>query len=274
MVETMGLYVIRKDIALEKKQRIIKTGKMIEVSPLEAIDLNNPEDFELASYISAGLREEKRKLLNNLKANLSSPMLSDILDDLQITQNLIINTLKPNLKYPRILGFAKTMRIRKKRTTDKMEDIYKALQSYSKIVPGDIIVVENEIPNYAYFGELNCNLAIRAGATGAIIGGKTRDSEAVSKHQFPVFSTGNTCIDVRGRAVLDYLSKSIVIDDVVINEGDLIFGDNEGIIVVPKKHVETVTNEALKRIKSEKQIIFDITKGEDIDSITDKYGFF
>lgn len=274
MVETMGLYVIRKDVALEKKQRITKTGKMIEVTPLEAIDLNHPEDFELANYVSAGLREQKRKLLNNLKANLSSPMLSDILDDLNITQNLIIQSLKPNLQYKKILGFAKTLKLRKKRPTDKMEDIYKALDSYDKIIPGDIIVVENEIPDYAYFGELNCNLAIRAGAIGAIIGGKTRDSEAVKSHHFPVFSTGNVCIDVRGRAVLDSLSQSIVIDDVVVYEGDLIFGDCEGIVVIPKNKIDIVIKEAMNRIRSEHDIIHDITNGIDISQITSKYGFF
>ena len=274
MVETMGLYVIRKDVALEKKQRITKTGKMIEVTPLEAIDLNHPEDFELANYVSAGLREQKRKLLNNLKANLSSPMLSDILDDLNITQNLIIQSLKPNLQYKKILGFAKTLKLRKKRQTDKLEDIYKALDSYDKIIPGDIIVVENEIPDYAYFGELNCNLAIRAGAIGAIIGGKTRDSEAVKSHHFPVFSTGNVCIDVRGRAVLDSLSQSIVIDDVVVYEGDLIFGDCEGIVVIPKNKIDIVIKEAMNRIRSEHDIIHDITNGIDISQITSKYGFF
>lgn len=274
MIETMGLYVIRKEVALRTEQRVVANGQMIEATPLEAIDLNHPEDFELANFVSAGLREQKRKLINNLKANLSSPMLSDILDDLNITQKLIIENLKPNLQYTKILGFAKTMKLRKKRPTDKMEDIYKALDSYEKIIPGDIILVENEIPEYAYFGELNCNLAIRAGAIGAIIGGKTRDSEAVKSHHFPVFSTGNICKDVRGRAVLDSLSQSIVIDDVVIYEGDLIFGDNEGVIVIPKKYIEIVIAESLKRIKSEKEIIFDITKGENINNITEKYGFF
>lgn len=274
MIETMGLYVIRKETALKSKQRVVPNGKMIEASPLEAIDLNHPEDFELANYVSAGLREQERKLLNNLKANLSSPMLSDILDDLNITQKLIIQSLKPNLQHTKILGFAKTLKLRKKRPTDKMEDIYKALDSYDKIIPGDIIMVENEIPDYAYFGELNCNLAIRAGAIGAIIGGKTRDSEAVKSHHFPVFSTGNVCIDVRGRAVLDSLSSSIVIDDVVIYEGDLIFGDCEGIIVIPKNKIDKVIKEAMTRIKSEHDIIHDITNGIDINQITTKYGFF
>jgi len=201
-------------------------------------------------------------------------MLSDILDDLGIDQKLIIEKLKPNLQNSKILGFAKTMKLRKKRPTDKLEGIYKALKSYEKIIPGDIIVVENEIPEFAYFGELNCNLAIRAGAIGAIIGGKTRDSEAVKSYHFPVFSTGNICKDVRGRAVLDSLSMPVTVEGVLVYEGDLIFGDNEGVIVIPKKHIDVVISESMKRIKSEKQIIFDITKGENINNITEKYGFF
>jgi len=273
-IETMGLYVIRKDVAISEKKRITINCSFIEASHLESIDLNNPDDFQLAEYIASGIREKNRKFLNNLKANLSSAMLSDILDDLGIVQKLVVTNLKPNIINSKILGYAKTIKLRKKRPNEKIDGIYEALKSYNNIIPGDVIVVENELSEFAYFGELNCNLAIRSGAIGALIGGKTRDSESVKSYNFPVFSEGNTCQDVRGRAVLGDMSCSVVIDDVVVYEGDLIFGDCEGIIVIPKNKINLVLDEAIKKIKSEGDIIFDITKGYNIDSITKKHGFF
>ncbi|MCV6599374.1 MAG: RraA family protein, partial [Alphaproteobacteria bacterium] len=196
-------------------------------SPLEAIDVNYADDFELAELIAAGKREKERKLFKNLGNLLSSSMLSDILDDLKIDG--VINNLKLNLEHKKILGYAKTLKLKKLNNNESYTSIYDALESYDSIISEDIIVVENECPEYAYFGELNASLAIRSGAIGAIIGGKTRDSAEVNLLDFPVYSTGYSCKDVRKRAIVESVNKTINLFGVFVSPGDLIFGDNDGI---------------------------------------------
>lgn len=272
IIETMGLYIIKRSAALETRRRIGKNPLLIEAKPIEAIDVNWPEDFELANLIAAGSREKERQLLNNIKSHLTSAMLSDILDDIGVAG--VIPGLKPNIPGAKIFGKAKTLKLRSLKENERFEGIYDALHSYSTIIPNDVIIVENEASEFAYFGELNANLAIRAGASAAIINGATRDTAEVGKLGFPVFSRGSNCKDVRKRATIESYNKTINISGIKVSPNDLIFGDNEGIIVIPKKHEELVLQKAFEVISTEKNILVDIANGIDVATLTKKYGFF
>lgn len=271
--ETMGLYIVKRQAALDLKRRIGDRPYFIEASPVEAIDVNYPKDFELAQLVAAGLREADRKLLDNIKVNLTSSSLSDILDDLGFGNQVVVG-LTPNISGSKLLGRAKTMRLRKLRKGEDFTGIYDALQSYKTIVPNDIIVVENEIPNYAYFGELNASLTLRSGASGAIINGSTRDTTAVKALNLPVFSRGNSCQDVRRRATLDSINKPIMLNGVCVKPGSLVFADTEGTIIIPNEVENVVIHKVIEMIKKEKNMIADIAEGTEVDTLVEKYGFF
>lgn len=272
VIETMGLYMVKRDAALNLKKRIGLTPFILKASPTEAIDVNYPEDFELADLIAAGKRAAKRKLLNNIKTHLTSSMLSDIMDDLGIPG--VIRGPRPNIDSVKIFGRAKTLRLRELKEGENFKGIYEALHTYETIVPNDIIVVENEVSQYAYFGELNANLAIRSGASGAIIGGMTRDTAEVKNLGFPVFAAGSTCKDVRKRATVDHYNKTIEIEGIKISPEDLIFGDRDGVIVIPKKHEDKVLQTAFDIIRNEKSLLIEISKGKGILDLTKDHGFF
>lgn len=273
VVETMGLYIVKREAALRTKRRIGDNPFLLEASPLDAVDVNWPEEFELASLIAAGIREQDRRLLDNIKNHLSSSMLSDLLDDLGYGSQ-IVKGLSPNFVDAKFLGRAKTLKLRVLREDEDFKGIYDALYSYNTIVPNDIIVVENEVPDYAYFGELNANLAIRSGASAVVVGGSTRDSGDVRKVGLPVFSSGYTCQDVRKRATTESINKTVNINGVSVGPNDLIFGDAEGVIVIPKAIEKEVISEIYKRASNEKQILVDISMGEDVDALVKNYGFF
>lgn len=273
LIETMGLYMVRRDAAIKLQRRIGENPFFLEASPLEAIDVNWQEDFDLAELIEAGSREKDRRLLNNIKSLLSSAMLSDILDDIGLP-NQIIRGLAPNIQGIKIIGRAKTLRLRELNSDEDYHGIYNALRSYESVVPNDIIIVENEVGQYAYFGELNANLAVRRGAVGVVIGGMTRDSAEVHKLGLPVFSKGYTCQDVRKRATLDHFNRKIIIDKVSIAPEDLIFGDREGIVVIPKNVEDLVLKEAINVAAKEKKIIVDISFDKGVDTILEGRGFF
>ena len=134
-IETMGLYIVRSEVAHRTRRRIGDKPYLLEATPLDAIDVNWPEEFDLANLIAAGLREQDRKLLDNLKARMSSCLLSDLLDDLGYP-NQVINGLKPNFDNSKVLGRAKTLKLRKLEYGEDFKGIYDALNSYDSIVPG------------------------------------------------------------------------------------------------------------------------------------------
>jgi CMP-N-acetylneuraminic acid synthetase/regulator of RNase E activity RraA len=271
IIETMGLYIIKENAALKTKRRIGKNPFLLEVSPLEAVDVNYPADFRLAELIQKGKKVEENFFYKNIKNHLSSAMLSDILDELGIKG--VIKNLKPNFP-SKIFGRAKTLKLRKKKYKEDYKKIYEALKSYETLSDNDVIVVENELPDFAYFGEMNANLAIRAGSSGVIINGKTRDTLEVLKLNLPVFSKGSTCADVKKRAVLDSINKKITIEGIDIFPEDLIFGDSEGIIVIPKKNKDQILKKAFEIISKEKTILQDIALNLDITKIINKNGYF
>lgn len=273
VIETMGLYAMRSATARRLGRRIGDRPLLLQASPLEAIDVNWPEDLDLANLIAAGLREQERKLLANLRNQLSSSLLSDLLDDLGY-RGCVISGLQPNIEQARIIGRAKTLRLRELERDEDFRGIYSALESYKTVVPGDVIMVENAVPQYAYFGELNANLSIRAGAVGAVIGGRTRDSANVVELGLPVFADGYTCEDVRKRATTDTINRPISIRGVPISPGDLVFGDREGVVVVPRQIEQEVVQAALGAAGKEKHLQIDIAQGIDCERLTSKYGFF
>lgn len=272
IIESMGLYIVRGDFARKLNRRFGKKPYLMKITPLESIDVNWPEDLELAQFIALGQKINGISLYNNLKSHMSSAMLSDIMSDFGL-KGVLPRYLKPNLP-AKVFGHAKTLEIGPIPDGDSWKGIYKGLDSYQYVTPGDVIVVSNKEPEFAYFGELNANLAIRSGAIGALIDGVTRDTDAVTKLGFPVFSRGGYCADIRKKGVVLSMNKPVTIENVTVSNNDLVFGDADGVVVIPKQYETKVIGKVLEGVKREKQILIDIAIDTDVSKILNKYGFF
>ncbi len=272
IIETMGMYIMKREAALKTQRRYNENVYLLESEAIEAVDVNYPEEFKLANYIAAGVREEERKLFKNLAYSINSSILSDIADDMEL--NTFIGGLELNLKTHKIFGRANTLKLRKMKEGEDYKGIYEAYSSYEGIVSNDVIVIENECREHAYFGEMNANLALRSGAVAAIIDGVTRDRNEVERINFPTFSEGGRARDVRKRAVVDSINKKITIKGVEIYPGDLIYGDRDGIVVIPKKYEKEILRRVVESIEKEKSVLFNITSNTSTDEILDKVGEF
>ena len=273
VVESMGLYVMRREAAFRLGRRIGDRPYLLEIDPMEAIDVNWPQDFELANLIAVGLREQERRLFQNIKLLLSSASLSDILDDMGIN-GVLSKEFHLNVPNQKIFGRAKTMQIDLCPDDDDFTKIYDSLNLYDHVVSNDIVVVANKIPDYAFFGELNANLAVRAGAIGAIIDGVTRDTRETSDMGFPVFAKGNYCKDTRKRGIVTSRNKTVIIDGISVHKDDLIFGDKDGIVVIPKMYEREVIERALESLKKERLILIDVAQGVETSELVQRYGLF
>jgi len=259
IIETMGLYVTKREAAHRNKQRFGDKVYMLEAEPIEAVDINYPKDFEFAEYIARGQTYADTSKLNSIKSHLSSAMISDILSEYGINNSII--GLVTNFNDRKMFGRANTLKIRRLEKGEDFNGIYKGLETYKSVRYGDIIVVENEASDYAYFGELNANLAVRAGAVGTIIGGKTRDIKDVTNLEYSVYSTGYCCSDVKYRATVESHNKPVTLQGVRICPSDLIFADVNGIVVIPRNLEKEVMVKAIKTIEKENDVKLNIMKG-------------
>ena len=278
LIESMGLYIQTKESALKTNRRYGDKPYLIYGELEELIDVNNPEDLQFAEVYANGKKINENNQLRLFKHFCSSPLLSDILDDLQ-EQNkkkygFVCNDWKSNIKNSKLFGRANTLKLKKLKEGEDYHGIYKALESYDSIAENDIICVENEVSEYAYFGDLNARLAIRSGASGAIINGATRDLQATKNLDFPIFAKSYNATDVRRRATLDFINKPIKFGENIISPGDLIFIDNCSMVVIYQDSEKEVLDKILEIITNEKNIINDIYSYKDPKEILKSRGNF
>lgn len=259
VVEAMGLYIVRRRGEDPPKQRFGRAPVFFELRPQELIDVNWPEDLALAEAICAGHRAAANLALAQRMPYLSTPLLGDVCKDLGLKA-----ILPPHIRAQgpyKLFGRAKTLELGPVREGESWRGIYSALDSYDFVRPGDIIVVATAVPEYAYFGELNANLAIRAGAAGAVIDGFTRDTDAVALLRFPVFARGSYCADVRMEGTVRSMNQPVRIGEVTISNNDFLFADTDGVVVIAEHSWPAVAEEAWKRIEQEWTIKMKIALG-------------
>lgn len=278
IIESMGLYIHKKESALLTQHRYGNNPYFVYGDVEELIDVNNLEDLQFAETYAKGLKQREIEEFRLIKHFTSSPILSDILDDLKEENNkeygVVLNGFKCNIENSKLLGRANTLKLRKLEEGEDFKGIYDALESYKGVTENDIICVENEENNYAYFGDLNARLSIRAGASGAIINGATRDLRQTQLLNFPVYSKTYNATDVRKRATLDYINKPINFDGVTISPDDLIFIDECSMVVIYKNTENVVIDRILKSVQNETNIIKDIFRKVDTNEILKNRGTF
>ena len=278
IIESMGLYIHKKTSALKYNRRYGEKPLLIFGEPEELIDVNTPEDLAFAEVYAKGLRNKENNKLRLMKHFISSPALSDMLDDMRIEKGVlcgaVINNFDCNIPGRKLLGRANTLKLRSLKEGEDFSGIYEALASYEGIADNDIIVVENEEADYAYFGDLNARLAIRSGASGVIVNGATRDQQSTKFLDFPVYSKGYNATDVRRRATVDYINKPIHISGYTIHPGDLIFADECSIVIIYQQYEKEIIERVLNTFRNEKNIINDILERKSVNQIVSERGAF
>jgi len=128
--------------------------------------------------------------------------------------------------------------------------LHKALQIANQ---GDVLVVDvGDAPEYGYWGDLMTQSAIARGIRGLVINGCIRDSLEIIEMGFPVFCMG---FSIRGttKAALGLINYPLVFFQTVINPGDLILGDNDGLVVVRNEDCKSVLDKTLERVSAEEE---------------------
>ena len=269
-IEAMSLYAIRREVVSTGK-RFGKNPLLFELSPTEAVDVNWPDDLVLAETIAAGERAQENLRLAALMPYLTSALLSDITREVGISNSALPREITG---HQRFFGRAKTLLLDHCQPGESWQGIYDALDSYQFIRPGDVIMVENRVKGRAYFGNLNAQLAMRAGAVGAIIDGLTRDKDEVKKLAFSVFARGHHCADIKFEGTLRAMNKPIIIGETPVSNGDYVFADSDGVVIIPRHRWSEIHQMALKAIEKEFKVGMAVAKGTHHKGIFDTYGEF
>jgi 4-hydroxy-4-methyl-2-oxoglutarate aldolase len=126
--------------------------------------------------------------------------------------------------------------------------LHKALE---RALPGDIIVATvGGAEEYGYWGELMTVSALAKGVGGLCIEGCVRDAAAIAALGFPVFCTGR-CIRGTGKGAIGLINYTLFFGGAAVEPGDLIVGDEDGLVVIPRRDCAEVLEKSLKRRDAE-----------------------
>jgi regulator of RNase E activity RraA len=157
-----------------------------------------------------------------------------------------------------ILGVVRTVELEATVTSD--ENLAVGLPFLTSLNKGDVLVVKGS-GEFAYFGELMANLAIRTGVDGTIVFGASRDTRAISKLNYSLHATSFTPVDIKGRGRVKAVDRSFKVDEYEIVPQSWVFADSDGAVFFPFEIAETVLNEVLKMIHNEQAILGQIADG-------------
>jgi regulator of RNase E activity RraA len=146
------------------------------------------------------------------------------------------------------------------------------LEALDSLQPHEVYVAAGSSARYALFGELMSIAARARGAAGAILCGYTRDTPGILAIDFPVFSYGSYAQDQRGRGQVIAYRVPIEVEGVEIRPGDIIFGDVDGVLAVPRETEASVIPEALERSRKEKKAKLELAEGSLAGEVFRKYG--
>jgi len=140
--------------------------------------------------------------------------------------------------------------------------VHKALDM---AISGDVVIVDaaGDLTN-SIIGEIMASYAMSRGLAGIVINGAIRDSHAIRTSQFPVFAAGVTH---RGplRTGPGQIGCSIAIDGMVIEPGDLVVGDGDGIVCVPFAETDEVYQASSQKRKGEQKTLEAVLSGRGMD---------
>ncbi|MBI4324006.1 MAG: RraA family protein [Chloroflexi bacterium] len=128
------------------------------------------------------------------------------------------------------------------------------LEALDDLNQDEVYVCTGASPTYAVWGELMSCRALKCGAAGAVLHGYSRDTRGILALGFPTFSLGRYAQDQAPRGTVIDFRIPIRMGHVEIKPGDIVFGDLDGVCVVPRAAEEEVFARAIEKARGEKTV--------------------
>lgn len=200
------------------------------------------------------------EMLHVMKTELYSSVIGDILDQMGYEHQFLPSRIQPLREHMVVAGRAMTVLEADVCAGDGgrnpvlQRNFGLMLEALDDLKKDEIYICSGASPSYALVGELMCTRMQILGAAGCVVNGFHRDTRGILDLDFPCFSYGRYAQDQAPRGkVLDY-RVPIEMDGVRILPGDLIFGDLDGVLVIPRKIEQEVLERAYEKATGEKTV--------------------
>jgi len=208
-----------------------------------------------------------QELFTVIGRELFSAVIGDVLDSMDRTNQFLPPQIHPLVESMRIMGrampvWAQDCSDEEAYNTSNETTFGLMLEALDALRSGEVYLCTGASPTYALWGGNMSTRAMKLGAAGALVDGYSRDTVDICHMRFPTFSWGRYARDqkFRGR-VVDYRCFVTFRNNVTVEPGDLVFGDMDGVVIVPRDLEEEVVEMALSRVRSEKLVHKALSEG-------------
>jgi regulator of RNase E activity RraA len=211
--------------------------------------------------------------LIHLDPRVRTAMVSDSLDVVGVRNNVMDSSIRALRPHMRAVGLAATIEFEPSSEIVQGDPYGAAIDFLDTLQEGQLaIVATGGRDGSAFWGELFSAAAKGRGATGMVSDGPLRDTEAIVNLGFDVFGASMRPIDYKGRMRVAAVGTVVVCGGVEVHPGDAVIADADGVVVVPKLHIDSVFELANARAQSEKSVLKDLLAGKSVREVWDAYG--
>ena len=190
---------------------------------------------------------------DNCRKQLYSAVISDILDSMTMLNQVLDPDIRPVDDSKILCGLARVGLYYPIYHDDETVNVYEhELKLIDSLKPNEIpVLVCHGLKHIAPWGELLSTRACYLKAAGCITDGSVRDVRMIREMGFPVYARSFSPLDTKYRGKLLWSDIPGKIGGVNVKTGDLIFGDIDGVVVVPREHLQKVVDKALEKVAAE-----------------------
>jgi regulator of RNase E activity RraA len=212
------------------------------------------------------------KYLDRISEHLYSSVLADILDEAGHRQQVMRPEVRPLYPGAKVAGRAATM-LAVEVSELPAQPYHLLMEMLDGLRPGEVVVaaVQAQV-RAALWGELLSTHTRARGGRGVVIDGLSRDSWGIEEMKFPVFATGLSPADSRGRLEVISIRGTIPVGGVSVADGDLIVADSDGCVVVPAAIEDDIIGKAMQKVSGEDKMRDVLRKGASIREVFKEYG--
>ncbi len=212
-------------------------------------------------------------VLDAARVNLFSALVGDAMDNLGLPTPFLSPRIRPVDDQMVVAGWAMPVtEVDVEPANSGNTPFGLMFEALDDLNPGEVYVASGASPSYALWGGLMSTRAMQLGAAGAVLDGYSRDTTEIRSLSFPTFSYGGYAQDQAGRGtVVDYRT-TVTVGDVTVAPGDMIFGDLDGVCVIPQDAAVDVLNAAFEKLAAEDLVRQHIVAGGASKDAFKKYG--
>lgn len=206
---------------------------------------------------------------------LYAAILSDVMDELGLEKRAMRPFVRPLVEGAPMFGRARTgiygpvYSVREGVNPYELE-----IQLVDSLEAGDVAVLGCNGPTdrIAPWGGLLSTAATYRRAAGCVTDGLIRDIQHIRALGFPVYHGGIAPLNSAGRAEIVSLDEPVEVAGAFVRSGDYIFGDADGVVVIPVERAAEIFTIALAKVESESATQAELEKGMTLRQVYDKYG--